>query len=212
MPASPGWPVVLRHEDLVLRPLRRRDESQWDAVRMRNRAWLAPWEATAPPSSRGGPPSYSAMVRWMTREGRAGRSCPWALAVDSGHNRPERCPVVGQVALSGIQYGSARWGSIGYWVDQGHAGRGLVPRGVALACDYAFQVLRLHRIEINIRPENGNSLRVVEKLGFRHEGLRPRYLHIDGQWRDHECFALCAEEIPDGLLARLLGSGDHPTP
>jgi ribosomal-protein-alanine N-acetyltransferase len=61
----------------------------------------------------------------------------------------------------------------------------------------------MHRIEINIRPENAPSLRVVEKLGFRNEGLRPRLLHIDGDWRDHQCFALNAEEVPGGLLARL---------
>ena len=60
----------------------------------------------------------------------------------------------------------------------------------------------LHRIEIAIRPENVRSLRVVAKLGFRPEGLRPRYLHIDGDWRDHLVFALNAEEVPEGLLRR----------
>jgi ribosomal-protein-alanine N-acetyltransferase len=61
-------------------------------------------------------------------------------------------------------------------------------------------------MEINIRPENGPSLRVVEKLGFRDEGLRPRYLHINGDWADHRSFALTAEEVPGGLLNRWLGS------
>ena len=60
----------------------------------------------------------------------------------------------------------------------------------------------LHRIEINIRPENAASLRVVEKLGFRFEGMRLRYLHIDGDWRDHSTYALCADEVPGGVLAR----------
>jgi [ribosomal protein S5]-alanine N-acetyltransferase len=68
--------------------------------------------------------------------------------------------------------------------------------------DYCFSALRLHRIEIAIRPENAASLRVVAKLGFRPEGLRPRYLHIDGEWRDHLVFALNAEEVPEGLLKR----------
>ena len=62
--------------------------------------------------------------------------------------------------------------------------------------------MKLHRIEINIRPENTPSLRVVEKLGFRDEGRRPRYLHIDGDWRDHQSFALNAEDVPGGLMAR----------
>ena len=99
--------------------------------------------------------------------------------------------------------GSAAWGQVGYWVDQRVAGRGIVPTAVALAVDYCFDVLRLHRIEIAIRPENTKSLRVVTKLGFRPEGLRPRYLHIDGDWRDHRIYAITKEEVPFGLLRRL---------
>jgi ribosomal-protein-alanine N-acetyltransferase len=60
----------------------------------------------------------------------------------------------------------------------------------------------LHRVEICIRPENRNSRRVVEKLGFREEGLRPRFLHIDGAWRDHLVYVLTAEEVPAGLMHR----------
>ena len=71
-----------------------------------------------------------------------------------------------------------------------------------MATDYCFVVLGLHRIEINIRPENAPSLRVVSKLGFRDEGVRERYLHIQGGWRDHRTFALTTEEVPEGLLAR----------
>ncbi|MGH3660059.1 MAG: GNAT family N-acetyltransferase, partial [Micromonosporaceae bacterium] len=98
--------------------------------------------------------------------------------------------------------GSARWAQIGYWIDQAYAGRGIMPTAVALACDHCFFVVGLHRIEINIRPENAASLRVVEKLGFRREGVRPRYLHIDGDWRDHAAYALHAEEVPEGVLTR----------
>ena len=65
-----------------------------------------------------------------------------------------------------------------------------------------FSTMRLHRVEVNIRPENRPSLRVVEKLGFRDEGLRERYLHIGGRWCDHRTFALTTEDVPEGLLAR----------
>ena len=75
-------------------------------------------------------------------------------------------------------------------------------RAVALAVDHCFTELGLHRMEINIRPENVASLRVVEKLGLRDEGVRERYLHIQGQWCDHRSFAVTSEEVPDGLLAR----------
>jgi [ribosomal protein S5]-alanine N-acetyltransferase len=73
---------------------------------------------------------------------------------------------------------------------------------VAMAIDHAFFTAGLHRIEINIRPENTASLRVVEKLGLRYEGRRDRLLHIDGAWRDHLSFAITVEEVPNGLLRR----------
>ena len=75
-------------------------------------------------------------------------------------------------------------------------------RSATIAAEDRTKPLGLHRIEVNIRPENGPSLRVVEKLGLRDEGLRERYLHIQGRWADHRTFAVTAEELPDGLLGR----------
>ena len=92
---------------------------------------------------------------------------------------------------------------LGYWIDQRVAGRGITPTAVALAIDHCFIGLGLHRVEIHIRPENSASLRVVEKLGLRYEGVRRAYLHIDGDWRDHMTYVVTREEVvPDGLLAR----------
>jgi ribosomal-protein-alanine N-acetyltransferase len=68
--------------------------------------------------------------------------------------------------------------------------------------DHCFGEVGLHRVEASIRPENAPSRRVVEKLGFREEGLHPRYLYIDGEWRDHLCFALTVEDVPEGLVRR----------
>ena len=110
--------------------------------------------------------------------------------------------LVGQLTVANIAWGSACTATIGYWVDRAVAGRGVMPTAVALATDHCFRVVRLHRIEINIRPENTASLRVVEKLGFRDEGVRVRLLHINGAWCDHRSFALTAEEVPEGLLTR----------
>jgi ribosomal-protein-alanine N-acetyltransferase len=84
------------------------------------------------------------------------------------------------------------------------AGRGVIPTAVALAVDHCFFTVGLHRLEANIRPENAASRRVVEKLGFREEGLRRRQLHIDGAWRDHLCYALTVEDVPGGLRSRWL--------
>ena len=92
----------------------------------------------------------------------------------------------------------------GHWVASAYAGRGVAPTAVALACDYVFQVMGLHRVEICVRPENTKSLRVVEKLGLAEEGMRPAYLHIDGQWRDHRVFRLLTDDYPDGVLRNYL--------
>ena len=108
---------------------------------------------------------------------------------------------MGQITVGGISWGSLRAGYIGYWIDREVAGRGIMPTAVAMACDHCFDVLRLHRIEINIRPENTASLRVVEKLGLRREGERAAYLHINGAWRDHITFVVYAGDFPDGVLS-----------
>lgn len=191
---SGSWPARLRDGHVELRPLRLRDATAWREVRSRNARWLRPWEATTPLSEHDVPSTYGAMVRRLRAEARDGRTMPFALTYEG--------TFIGQVTVGGIARGSLLSAYIGYWVDQRYAGRGIMPTAVALATDHCFTAAGLHRVEINIRPENAASLRVVEKLGFRAEGLREHYLHIDGGWRDHLTFALCAEDVPDGLMAR----------
>jgi [ribosomal protein S5]-alanine N-acetyltransferase len=188
--------LSLRDNELSLRPLRSSDAAAWTEVRRQSAAWLSPWDATNPPDSYDEPLSFRAMVRHYRAEARSGRSLALAVLIDGTFR--------GQVTLGGIAWGSLRSGYIGYWIDRASAGHGYIPRAVALTADYAYSNLGLHRIEINIRPENTASLRVVEKLGFRYEGLRRRYLHIDGDWRDHHSYALCADEVPEtGLISRV---------
>ena len=189
-----GWPVVLREGDVVLRPLRRRDASAWLALRARNAAWLDPWEATSPERPTGPPPSFGRFVRTLSEQARAGTALPFAMAY--------RGELVGQLTVSTIVRGSLCSASIGYWIGEHVAGRGITPTAVALAVDHCLGPVGLHRVEIAIRPENTASLRVVAKLGLREEGLRERYLHIQGRWRDHRTFAVTADEVPDGLLSR----------
>ena len=199
------WPVTLDHGLVRLRPLRRRDQATWDRIRRENYEWLRPWEATLPPRSDPGPMTWSGLLSSFRQQARQGRMLPWAICCDERFDTvgpPARYVLAGQLTVSGIAGGSAALGQIGYWVDQRWAGRGVVPTAVAMAVDHCFGLLGLHRIEIAIRPENAKSLRVVEKLGFRAEGMRPRFLHIDHDWRDHLIFALTAEEVPGSLLAR----------
>lgn len=196
-----GWPVTLTEGSITLRPLRQRDSREWRAVRARNAAWLRPWEATSPEPVMDVPPTYSAMVRRLRTEARDGRTMPFVITFGGS--------LVGQLTVGGISWGSLRSAHIGYWVDQRVAGRGIMPTAVAMATDHCFAV-GLHRVEINIRPENVASRRVVEKLGFRSEGLRLSYLHIDGDWRDHLSFALTVDEVPGGLVQRWRNAHEQP--
>jgi ribosomal-protein-alanine N-acetyltransferase len=163
------------------------------------------WDATVPPGGDARPSSFRALVRRLDRQARRGTSYPFAVLVD-GH-------FAGQVTVNNVVRGSALFASIGYWIDQQYAGRSVIPRAVALVVDHCFFELGLHRIEIAIRPENSNSLRVVEKLGLHEVGYAPKYLHIDGDWRDHRLYAVTRDEVPLGLLEKLRRAGGevpHP--
>jgi [ribosomal protein S5]-alanine N-acetyltransferase len=187
--------VTLAHGPVGLRPLRRSDAAVWAEVRRRNARWLAPWEASSPaPAAPATPVGFPAMVRRLHREARAGSILPFAVTYAGD--------LCGQLTVGGITWGSLCSAHVGYWLDEALAGRGVMPTAVALAVDHCFAVLGLHRIEINVRPENAASLRVARKLGFREEGLRREYLHIAGDWRDHISFALVRNEVPGGLLRR----------
>lgn len=183
---------VLRDGPVAIRPIRLRDSRALERELLDNRAWLRKWEATNP----GGPVGFDARasIRSLLAHARSGHGVPFVIEYEG--------QLAGQLNVSGMSYGSLSSASIGYWVAERFAGRDVTPTAVALATDHVFFGLGLHRMEICIRPENAPSLRVVEKLGFRYEGLRRRFIHINGDWRDHFCFALTVEEIPEGVLAR----------
>ncbi len=158
--------------------------------------WLSPWEATLPSEAGAAPTSYLGMIGTLRHRARKGQTMPFALTWDD--------EVVGMLTVNGITWGSARWASIGYWVAEGHAGRGITPTAVALVCDHLLTTVGLHRIEIAIRPENAASLRIVQKLGFTEIGLAPSFLHIAGNWQDHRIFQLLAEDVPLGVHPRIV--------
>ncbi len=196
-----GWPVRLSDGDLLVRPIAFSDARAWRDARRRNAAWLQPWDATVPPGSDARPASFRVLVRRLHAQGRAGSTYPFAIEVGGRF--------AGQVTVNNIVRGSAQFASVGYWLDQEFAGRGVMPRAVAMVIDHCLTTARLHRIEIAIRPENSNSLRVVEKLDLREVGYAPKFLHIDGDWRDHRIYAVTVEECPGGMLARLRSHESH---
>ena len=202
--SAPGWPVSLVSGRVGLRPLRLRDSATWVELRVRNQEWLARWEGRRPElppvtwEERHSAGSFTAMLRALRQESRLGSTLPFGVTYDG--------VLVGQLTVSNVTRGAAQMASIGYWIDESHAGQGIIPVALAMAVDHCLTAVRLHRVEINIRPDNAASLRVVEKLGFRDEGLRRKLLFIDGQWCDHRCFALTVEDRPDGVLSALMAT------
>jgi [ribosomal protein S5]-alanine N-acetyltransferase len=180
-----------------VRPLRLRDGPAWVEARTRNVAWLREWEASPPDGPAAVPTSlatFVAMTRRLRREARSGLGFPFVIEIDGSF--------AGQLNVGGVARGFLQSAHLGYWIDERFAGRGAMPTAVALVTDHCFGTVGLHRVEVNIRPENAASRRVVEKLGFRDEGVRLRFLHIAGEWRDHATYSLVREDVPGGLLRR----------
>ncbi len=195
-----GWPASIQDGRVGLRPFRVRDAVAWTEVRVRNEQWLSPWEGRpesmpyASWSERHSGAVFTAMLRHFRKEARAGRSLPFAVTYDGR--------LAGQVIAMNVVRGAFDSAAVGYWVDGALAGRGVLPTALAMLVDHCFGTVGLHRIEANIRPENAASRRVVEKLGFREEGLHQRYLYIDGSWCDHLSFAVTREDVVGGMLRR----------
>ena len=181
-------PLELTGRRVQLRTLTEADYEEWCEVRSRCREWLVPWE----PRPKGAPlpaedrPSFSARCALRERERQLGTGYGFGIFVNGRF--------AGEITLSSIQRGPFQTGHIGYWIDRDLAGHGYVPEAVVLVLVFAFDTIALHRVEISIIPRNRPSLRVVEKLALRSEGIAQKYLEIDGEWEDHAKFAMTSEE------------------
>lgn len=177
---------------VMMRPLTTADFTAWSEVRRRNREWLTRWEPTRPASSTDPAEhrdAFSARVGIRERERANGTGYAFGLFVDAAF--------AGEVNLANVQRGPIQTGTIGYWIDQQRAGKGFIAEGVVVLMRYAFDELRLHRLEICIVPRNTNSRRVMEKLRIREEGLAVRMLEIAGVWEDHVRYGITVEEWRD---------------
>lgn len=176
---------------MLLRPLRSGDFDAWNAVRVRSREWLEVWEPLPEPGSPDpavDPDAFRARCGAWDRQRQFDAAYGFGLFVQNGDQ------FAGEVSLGNVQRGPFQSAFVGYWIDEAAAGNGYVPEGVVLMLRFAFEELRLHRIEAAIVPRNGPSRRVAEKLGLRDEGVAERLLQIRGVYEDHVRYAITAEE------------------
>ena len=174
---------------VLLRLLVATDFPAWREVRRRNSEWLTKWEPTRPP---GAPDviedreAFTIRCNARQRERQLGSGYGFGIFIDG--------EFAGEINLSAVQRGPFQSASIGYWIDEAHAGNGYTPEAVVVLAKYCFDDLHLHRLEIAIVPRNSASRRVVEKLELREEGLAKGFLEIDGNWEDHVRYGITFED------------------
>ena len=192
---------------VLLRPLVATDFAAWQEVRRRNAEWLTPWEPARNPGLPDVVESAEAFAMRCSareRERQLGTGFGFGIFVDpadsrgatgrGGRGRRRSEQFAGEINLSSVQRGPFQSAYVGYWIDQTHAGHGYMPEALVALARFAFEHVRLHRVQISIIPRNQRSRRVVEKLKIREEGIAQRYLEINGVWEDHIRYAITAEE------------------
>ena len=177
---------------VVLRQPKFSDYDAWSSLRRISQNFLSPWEPTWADNelTRG---SYRKRILFYNSQWQNGTSFPlfiFARLDEEG----ARDALVGGLTLSNVRRGAAQSCTLGYWMGQPYAGRGLMTEAVTAVIPYVFDELELHRVEAACIPENSPSRKLLEKTGFQYEGMARRYLRIDGLWRDHLLYALLADD------------------
>jgi len=172
---------TIEADGIFLRAPQMSDYGEWTTLREASRAFLTPWEPTWP----GDDLSRSAFRRRLRRyaeDQRSDTSYAFFLFRKSDE------ALVGGLTLANIRRGVAQAGSLGYWIGEPFARRGLMTGAVQALVPFSFGSLRLHRIEAACIPSNAASIRLLEKTGFVREGYAREYLCINGLWQDHLLF------------------------
>ncbi|WP_041451173.1 GNAT family N-acetyltransferase [Hoyosella subflava] len=203
---QPGWPanagpVTIAAGEVRLRPVRLRDATSWSRYRLQDEDYLRPWEPSGPGTWEGRhrASSWPSVCMNLRNAGRKGMMLPFAIELDG-----QFC---GQLTVGNMVRGPLCSAWIGYWIAKDLAGKGIATTALALGVDHCFRAVGLHRLEATVRPENEASQSVLRRVGFRDEGFLRRYLHVDGDWRDHKLVAILTDDYPDTAISRLVRQG-----
>jgi ribosomal-protein-alanine N-acetyltransferase len=176
------WRVRIETERLTLRPPVHGDFRAWAGLRERSAAFLVPWEPTwsADHLTR---KAFTNRVYWANRSISSGAALPLFL-----ERRSDRA-FLGAITLDNIRRGPAQDGTLGYWIGEPFARQGYMHEAIEAVVHYAFETLDLSRIQAACLPENKASRGVLEKCGFKYEGVAQSYLQINGRWRNHVLYS-----------------------
>jgi ribosomal-protein-alanine N-acetyltransferase len=193
LPVPAPFSTRLTTDRLVLRPPRTSDVPAMRAALRRNAAHLRRWSIAPAPGE--DPSSLTSVSRAVLRhraEWKSGQTYVFLILA-----REDEKTILGRIALGGLHRGAFQNAYLGYWIDVEHERRGLMTEAVRAATSFAFTTAELHRVQAAVMPNNAGSQRVLEKAGYRREGLAERYLFIAGVWEDHILFAVTTEEWAD---------------
>ncbi|MCY3997172.1 MAG: GNAT family protein [Rhodobacter sp.] len=175
-------PIRLFTDRMILRPPRHSDFRPWMELRKASREFLMPWEP-AWSHDHLTRKAFSDRVYWAQRSISDGHAVPLFLI------RRDDETLLGAITLENIRQGPAHAGTLGYWIGEPYARRGYMREAIDAVVHYAFAVRDLSRMEAACLPENVASRRVLEKAGFKYEGVAQSYLQINGRWRNHVLYA-----------------------
>jgi ribosomal-protein-alanine N-acetyltransferase len=181
--------VQLKNDQLYIRGYRAEDADDLLRLRLRNRDFFVPFEPVRP-ASHYTLEAQQEFIAAAMRDFEAGTAYAFGVFLQ------ETDELIGRVAISNVVRGAWQNATLGYYIDEAHNGKGYMTSAVHLALAFAFDHASLHRVQAAVMPRNLPSIRVLEKAGFRREGLSLRYLQINGVWEDHLIFAITAEEWP----------------
>jgi len=188
LPFRRSNPTLLRGQRVYLREPMLSDFATWANVREQSRGFLTPWEPTWADDDLT-KSAFRHRLRRVQEEMSDGTGYPFFI-FDSKDNR-----LLGGITLGNIKRGVGQNGMVGYWSSISAAGKGYMSEALSLVIPFAFNELRLHRIEAACIPHNVRSIRLLEKAGFQREGLLRSYLKINGFWQDHLLFALIESDL-----------------
>lgn len=187
-PTQPAFDPVLVRDPVVVRSAAMADHEEWALLREASRDHLTVWEEDWPAIDLG-LASYKRRLRAFVRDMRRGGGLPLFVF------RRRDQVLVGGVTLTNIRYGSSRSGILGYWIGSHFIRRGYGTAAVQAMLDHGFNAIELNRIEAACQPENIASQKLLERCGFRLEGLARDYLKINGKWQNHNIFAITAGDF-----------------
>lgn len=189
-PVLPDFEI--RGRRILLRPPRPEDEGEWLMVRARNRQILEPYEPKWPYDALTSA-YYQRRILRIRRDWNDDRAYSFLIFKHGTEELPEE--LIGGLNINNVCRGAAQFASVGYWLDLGHQGQGLMRAALRMIIYFSHDKLKLHRLNASVLPENTRSINLLEHVGFEGEGFAPAYIEINGMWQDHLLYGLILSDF-----------------